>query len=76
MNATITLKNDHGYFEVDAEVLNKVVFKYGDYYLPHVRKWAADCCGHSVQPDGTTAFDDCSRIECLIMWVESGNYVL
>ena len=76
--ATIVLKNAHGHFEVRAEVLEEALRSdYGNADVAYVRQEAAARCGHPK--DGLfglryTAFDDCSRLECLIMMVDSGNH--
>ena len=75
--ATIALTNAHGTFEVDAEVLSRAVFALGSASPIFVRREAAGHAGYP-EPDaawlGATALDDCSLIEALIIWVESGNH--
>lgn len=75
--ATITLTNAHGTFEVDAEVLTRAVYALGSASTIHVRREAAGHAGYPEVPDawlGATALDDCTLIEALIIWVESGNH--
>ena len=75
--ATISLTNAHGLFEVDADTLTRAMVAKGNASLTYLRREAA---GHAGYPEsevsylGITALDDCSAIECLIIWVESGNH--
>lgn len=74
---TITLTNAHGTFTVDADVLARAVFRLGAATVSYLRCQTAKHCGYP-EPDtgwlGFTALDDCNAVECLIMWVESGNH--
>lgn len=72
--ATISLTNAHGLFEVDAEVLDRAVFALGAASVGFVRAQAAGAAGYAELPFGLTALDDCSRLEALVIWVESGNH--
>lgn len=72
----ITLVNNHGRFEVDPKVLSRAVAQVGSATAFFVRKEAAGAAGYP-QPDlmfGKTGLDDCTLIEALIIWVESGNH--
>lgn len=74
--STITLVHPaHGQFKVDADVLSLAVAQLGSASLGWLRAQAAGHAGYPEQPfSWVTALDDCSRIECLIIWVESGNH--
>lgn len=72
--AKVQLRNAHGFFEVDAEVLDRAVFRLGAASTVLVRTEAAGAAGHPELPFGATALDDCTRIEALIIWIESGNH--
>lgn len=77
MSEIVLVHPNHGTFRVDADSLQKAVEKYGSASEFFVRE---QTCGHVgfPMPDkflGVTALDDCSVIECLIIWVESGNFV-
>lgn len=72
---TISLTNEHGLFEVDADTLSKAVAQLGSASLQYVRQQAAGHAGYPEEWLGlTTALDDCTLIEALIIWVESGNH--
>jgi hypothetical protein len=75
----ISLTNAHGLFEVDAEVLSRAVAARGSASLTYLRREVAGAAGYDL-PDNpfdlTTPLDDCSLIEVLIIWVESGNHPL
>jgi hypothetical protein len=71
----VTLTNAHGYFEVDAEVLSRAIVKMGSASLSYVRSQAAGAAGYGANYLGIqTALDDCTLIEALVIWVESGNH--
>jgi hypothetical protein len=73
--AMISLTNAHGLFEVDPEVLSRAVEAVGSASITYLRQEAAGCCGHEADTFGVQhAFDDLSRIEVLIAWIESGNH--
>lgn len=75
----VTLNHPHhGTYTVDTAVLDTAVIRYGNASLMYVRKQAAGCCGYPEHQNawltGETALDDCTLIECLIIWIESGNH--
>lgn len=77
-NATISLTNAHGLFAgVDIEVLNRAMEATKHRSLEMLRHQAAGCAGY---PDydwiagEEGALDNDSRLEVLIIWIESGNY--
>lgn len=75
--ATIALHHPaHGLFEVDPEVLTRAVARLGSASVRFVRREAAGHAGYFMNDEvfGTTPLDDCSLIEALIIWVESGNH--
>jgi hypothetical protein len=77
-NKTIALRHPaHGLFEVDPQVLTRAVAAHGSSSLNFVRTRAAEAAGYAEHPNawlGVTPLDDCSLIEALIIWVESGNH--
>lgn len=74
--ASLLLTNAHGSFRVDPEVLSRAVFAMGAASITYLRQEAAGACGFEANAITglQTAFDDLSRIEVLIAWVESGNH--
>lgn len=77
--STIELRHaNHGYFAVDAKVLSRAIFAHGSSSLHYVRTQAAGCAGYP-EPGaawlGVTALDDCTLVEALIIWVDSGNHL-
>lgn len=72
----IVLTNAHGRFEVDAEVLSRAIFQVGAASLDWIRNQAAGACGFDPNPITGLFhdFDDLSRAEALIAWIESGNH--
>lgn len=73
-NTMISMTNAHGRYEVDAEVLTRAVAAVGAASVTWVRAQAAGCAGYPEGQFGFTALDDCTLIEALIIWVESGNH--
>lgn len=75
---TIVLESPaHGTYRVDPEVLSRAIFRYGAASLPWVRAQAAGHAGYPEDPNaflGVTPLDDCTLIEALIIWVDSGNH--
>lgn len=76
----ISLTNAHGLFEVDPEVLQRAIASLGSASVTYVRQQAAAHAGYPATSAVpwvaalTTALDDCNVVECLIIWVESGNH--
>lgn len=65
----------HGRFEVDPEVLSVAVARFGSASVTYVRHQAAGAAGYEPTFLGLyTDLDDCTLIEALIIWVESGNH--
>lgn len=66
----------HGLYEADAEVLSRAIEAVGSASLTYLRQEAAGACGHL--PNALTglqeAFDDLTRVEVLIAWIDSGNH--
>ena len=66
----------HGVFVLDEDRINKLtlaVRDVGDASLGYVRRHTAAACGHD-ESVWDTALNDCTLIDCLIMWIESGNH--
>lgn len=74
--ASILLTNAHGAFRVDPEVLSRAIEAKGLASIEFLRHEAAGAMGFT--PNAITGtfddLDDCTRIEVLIAWVESGNH--
>jgi hypothetical protein len=68
----ISLTNNHGLFRAEVKVLNRALHATNYLPLTHIREQAAGCCGH---PEGSGAFDDLTRVEVLIAWIDSGNHI-
>lgn len=75
--ATVKLTNWHGFYEVDAAVLDRAISATASMTLTQVKIDAAVACGYEGYFDGNIAdvFDGDPRIAILIAWVESGNHV-
>lgn len=76
--ALLSLRNVHGLFDgVSASVLDRALEATRFRSIDLLRYQAATCCGH---PDYDFAageagpLDDCTRVEVLIIWIESGNH--
>lgn len=67
----------HGTYTADAKVLDRALAATQFRSLALLRSQAAGCCGH---PDydwiagEAGAFDDLTRVEVLIAWIDSGNH--
>lgn len=71
----ITMTNAHGTYTVDPDVLSRAVERIGSASLFHIRQEAAAAAGYTPTGLGVyTDLDDCTRIEAIIVWVESGNH--
>lgn len=76
--ATISLTNAHGLFaDIPVAVLNRAIAatKYRSTDL--IRSQAAGCCGfpeYDWIAGEAGPYDADSRIEVLMMWIESGNH--
>lgn len=66
----------HGLYEADAEVLSRAIFAVGAASIDWLRNEAAGCCGFDANAITGLhdAFDDLSRAEVLIAWIDSGNH--
>ena len=66
----------HGTYIADAEVLSRAIEAVGSASITYLRQEAAGCCGFDANPiTGLhTAFDDLTRVEVLIAWIDSGNH--
>lgn len=68
---------EHGLFTVDPVILSRAVAALGSASPLYVRQMASGHAGYGEHPDaliGRTALDGCTLIECLIIWVDSGNH--
>jgi hypothetical protein len=74
--ATISLTNAHGLFAgIDPTVLHRAMIATANRSLPLLRAQAAGCTGFpEVEVGAPTPYDDCTWIEVLIIWIESGNH--
>lgn len=74
--AKVQVTNAHGRFEADAEVLSRAIFKVGAASIDLLRHEAAGACGFTPNPITGTFhdFDDLTRVEVLIAWIDSGNH--
>lgn len=76
--ATISLTNAHGLFAgIDPTTLARAIAATKHRSLALLRSQAAGCCGHSDYDwvaGEAGPYDDCTRIEVLIIWIESGNH--
>jgi hypothetical protein len=76
--ATISLRHPlHGLFEVDSHILTRAMdaTKYRSTDL--IRVQACGFCGYGefdIFAGEKTPLDDCTRLEVLIIWIESGNH--
>lgn len=70
INPTMTLRNAHGAFTVDVDRLNIAMIRYSTLSDDSLRDYAARMNGH----DSGEAYRSDSRLECLVMLVEGGNY--
>lgn len=76
--ATLSLTNAHGLFAgIDPKVLDRALKATTFRADTLIRHQAATACGH---PDydwmagAPGPLDDCTRIEVLMIWIESGNH--
>lgn len=75
--ATISLTNAHGLFEVPVYLLNRAMAATKFRSDELIRHQAA---GHTGAGDydwiagEAGPYDDCSRLEVLVIWIESGNH--
>jgi hypothetical protein len=74
--ATISLRHPaHGLFEVPVRVLNRALEATKFCSDALIRHQAAGHCGYGeFDIDAPNPLDDCSRLEVLIIWIESGNH--
>ena len=75
--ATITLNNTHGAFTVQVAVLNRAIAATKFRSDELIRHQAAGCTGfddYDWIAGEAGPYDDCSRLEVLIAWIESGNH--
>jgi hypothetical protein len=71
--ATITLTNAHGLHTASVAVLNRAMIATANRSDDLLRRQAAGHCGFA-EADWDLAYADCSRIEVLIAWIDSGNH--
>jgi hypothetical protein len=67
--ATIALNNDHGLFEVEVSTLHTAMMKSASLSRASLQAVVEGSTGHS---EGNLA--DCTWVELLIIWIESGNH--
>lgn len=75
--ATITLNNNHGAFTVEVRVLNRAIAATKHRSDALIRHQAAGSCGfpdYDWMAGEAGPYDDISRLEVLIAWIESGNH--
>lgn len=75
--ATISLTNAHGLFTVEVPVLNRAIAATKHRSTELIRSQAAGCTGfpeYDWIAGEAGPYDDCSRLEVLIAWIESGNH--
>jgi hypothetical protein len=73
--ATLSLTNAHGLFEVPVRTLTRALAATKHRSDALIRIQACGHCGYGeFDIEGPTPLDDCSRLETLIIWIESGNH--
>jgi len=73
--AILSLTNAHGLFTVEVSILNRALIATANRSDALLRIQAAGHCGYGEFAMGdATPLDDCSRLEVLIAWIESGNH--
>lgn len=73
--ATISLTNAHGLFEVSVRTLLRAQVATASRSNALLKVQAAGHCGYGdFEVGAPNPLDDCSKLEVLIMWIESGNH--
>jgi len=74
--ATIALTNAHGLFKVTPQALNRAIAATAARSTDLLRSQAAGHVGYGEFEPGAinNPLEDCSRLEVLIIWIESGNH--
>jgi hypothetical protein len=67
--STIALTNAHGLFKADSAKVNNAMLHTNDMSFTAIRALVTGSCGYDAN-----GLDDCSWLELMIIWVESGNH--
>lgn len=71
----LTLTNAHGLFEVEVRTLSRAIAATRHRSDALIRIQTAAHCGYGdFDIEDSTPLDNCSRIELLAIWIESGNH--